>query len=250
MQDVSSTVLAPRLVVADDEEISLMLLQDGLRGMGFQTTGCGTGRDALLLALKQPPDCILLDDKMQGLDTFKTIRLIRLMEPIRTVPILLLSDAPSKETILKAIQTGANDCVSKDSSLHDINLRIQRAVRNQPPSPAPVYDDLKYFFHYDDKVLTLDIESDITVDSGRNLVELVRHLTGLMPMKMVLNLERVPEIVASGVGYLSDVKDTILNCGGTIALTQINMEKFPPNVRRFLEKYFQFESSASKGGMG
>lgn len=237
----SSTVLAPHIIVADDDELALMLLQDGLKGMGFQLTGCSGGKEAVLLALKRPPDAILLDDKMPGLDSVRTIKLIRIMEPIRAVPVVLLAESPSKETVMRAIQMGANDCVSKDGSLHDINLRLQRAIKAPLRTPAPVFENLRYFFHYDGAALTLDVESEVTTESGKNLVELVRSLTGLMPVKVLLNMEKVPAIAASGIGYLSDVKDTIQNCGGTVALSHIDLNKYLPNVRRFLEKYFQIE---------
>lgn len=247
----SSTVLSPRVIVADDEELSLILLQDGLNGMGFQTTGCSNAKDALLLALKTPPDAILLDDKMPGLDSLKTIKLIRIMEPIRAVPVLLLAESPDKETVMRAIQIGANDCLSKDGSLHDINLRLQRAIKAPPRQTAPVFENLKYFFHYDGApaergaALTLDIENEITTETGKNLVELIRSLTGLMPLKVLLNMEHVPAIAASGIGYLSDVKDTIINCGGTVALSHMDLSRYLPNVRRFLEKYFPIEATVT-----
>ena len=239
MDDVSSTVLAPHVIVADDEELSLMLLQDGLKGMGFQATGCANGKEAILLALKRPPDAILLDDKMPGLDSMRTIKLIRLMEPIRAVPVVLLAESPDKETVIRAIQMGANDCVSKDGSLHDINLRLQRAIKMPLKPLTPAFENLTYFFHYDGSALMLDIETEITTESGKNLVELVRSLTGLMPIKFLLNLEKVPAIAASGIGYLSDVKDTVINCGGTIALCHADLNRYLANVKRFLEKYFR-----------
>lgn len=243
----ASSVLAPHIIVADDDELSLILLQDGLKGMGFQPAGCRSGKEAVLLALKRLPEAIILDDKMPGLDSTRTIRLIRIMEPIRAVPVILLVERPDKDTVMRAVQMGANDCVSKDTSLHDINLRLQRAIKAPPRRTTPLYDELRYFFHFDDTALLLDIDGEITTDSGRNLVELVRSLTGLMPVKLVLSLERVPAIAASGIGYLSDVKDTVQNCGGTIFLAQGDFKRFLPNVQRFLDKYFQLDAQVVAG---
>ncbi|MBI4179435.1 response regulator [bacterium] len=240
----SSTVLAPRIIVADDEELALMLLQDGLKGMGFQPEGCSSGKDAILQSLRRPPEAILLDDKMSGLDSGRAIKMIRLMEPIRPVPILLLAEAPDRDTVVRSIQMGANDCLSKDSSLHDISLRLQRAIKAPLRQMAPAFEHLKYFFHYDGSAITLDIDSDITTDAGKNMVELVRALTGLMPIRFLLNLEKVPAISASGIGYLSDVKDTVVNCGGEIALCPTDMKRYLGNVQRFLEKYFETDAQA------
>lgn len=241
----TSTVLTPTVIVADDEEVPLILLQDGLKGMGFEPTGCGSGKDAILLSLKRVPDAIVLDDKMPGLDSLKAIKLIRLMEPIRAVPVILLAESPDKDTVVRSIQMGATDCVSKSSSLHDINLRLQRAIKLPQKQPPPAFEFLRYFFHYDGTALFLDIEGDLTTESGKNLIELVRAMTGLMPVKLLLNMENVPAIAASGIGYLSDVKDTVTNCGGAIALCQIDLNRYLPNVRRFLEKYFQIETVQS-----
>ncbi|OGH61408.1 MAG: hypothetical protein A3G34_05340 [Candidatus Lindowbacteria bacterium RIFCSPLOWO2_12_FULL_62_27] len=244
MDTMDSTILAPQVIVADDDELALMLLQDGLKGMGFQTVGCKNGKEVLLLALKRAPEAILLDDRMPGLDSVRTIKLVRIMEPIRAVPVILLAETPDRETVVRAIQMGANDCVSKEGSIHDINLRLQRAIKAPVKQPAPLFEQLKYFFHYDDTSLTLDIESEITTEAGKNMVELVRSLTGLMPVKFLVNLDKVPAIAASGIGYLSDVKDTVINCGGTIALSHVDLNRYQPNVRRFLEKYFQIEVQA------
>lgn len=240
----SSTVLAPNVIVADDDEMSLILLQDGLKGMGFQLTGCGNGKDALLMSLKRPPDAMLLDDRMPGLDSLKTIKMIRIMEPIRALPVILLAESPDKDTVIRAMQMGATDCISKNSSLHDISLRLQRAIKMPVKQAAPLFETLRYFFHYDGAALTLDIECEITTECGKNLIELIRSLTGLMPVKLLLNMDKVPSIAASGIGYLSDVKDTVANCGGTIALSHIDLNRYQSNVRRFLEKYFQIEVQA------
>lgn len=241
----TSTALSPYILIADDEEMSLTLLLDGLKGMGFQTGGCKSGKEAILLGLKRLPDAILLDDKMPGLDSMKTIKLIRIMEPLRPLPVILMAESPNRETVLHAIQMGANDCVSKEASIHDIGQRILRALKLPPREITPLYSNLSFFFYSDGDSLTLDIESDITSDSGRSLVELVRNLTGLMPVRFCMNMEKVVSIAASGVGYLSDVKDTVTNCGGTITLAHVDLSRYLPNVRRVLEKYFRIEADAA-----
>ncbi len=243
-----STILAPRIIIADDNDISLMILADGLKGLGFSTVACKNAKDAVIASLRQPPETLLLDDGMPGLDSAKAIKLVRVMEPIRAVPVILLAESPDKNTVVRAIQMGANDCVSKDSSLHDISLRIQRLIKMPPKPISPLFDNLRYFFHADQNSLTLDVDSEITTESGKNLVELVRSLTSLMPLKVYLNMENVPAIAACGIGYLSDVKDTIQTCGGTVAISKIDLNKVLPNVRRFLEKYYQFEAPANPGG--
>ncbi len=242
MKSDASSVLAPYIIVADDDDLALVLLEDGLKGMGFQPMACRSGKEMVLQALKRAPEAILLDDKMPGLDATKTIKLVRIMEPIRAVPVLLMAESPDKDTVVRAIQMGASDCVSKDSSIHDINLRLQRAIKAPVRRLPPLYDNLHCFFHFDGHTLTLDVEGDITTDSGKNLVDAVRGLTSLMPVKVSLNLEKVASVATSGIGYLSDVKDTVQNCGGTITILRTDFSHYLTGVQRFLEKYFQIET--------
>jgi two-component system OmpR family response regulator len=120
MDDVSR-----RLLVVDDEPTLRELLAAALRFAGFEVTAAATGEEAVASATAEPPDLVVLDVMLPGIDGFEVVR--RLRE--RQVPILLLtarSDAADKVT---GLTLGGDDYVTKPFDLPELIARIRAILR-------------------------------------------------------------------------------------------------------------------------
>ena len=67
----------PKLLLVDDDEVSLMLIAVALRERGFDVVEAGSGDRALQLLTERPTDAVVLDAMMPGRDGFETCRALR-----------------------------------------------------------------------------------------------------------------------------------------------------------------------------
>jgi DNA-binding response OmpR family regulator len=114
------------LIVEDDADL-LAGLCWMLSKEGFDATGAEDGDKGLHQAINDPPDLIIIDIYMPGLDGIELIKLLRLQPEFAAVPIVVLSAYPND--ITRAIAAGANSAVTKPV---DKNVLI-RIVRNLLP---------------------------------------------------------------------------------------------------------------------
>ena len=92
------------ILVVDDEKKNRILLKDVLEGKGYQVSEAEDGEQALHRVMKDPPDVILLDVMMPGIDGFEVCR--RLKNDIKTasIPILMVTALSERSDRIKGIE--------------------------------------------------------------------------------------------------------------------------------------------------
>src|SRR5690348_8556444 len=80
-----------RVLAVDDDLQSLALLTQVLEEQGYQVQAADSGKLALLSISADPPDLILLDVKMPGIDGFEVCRRLRATEAGKAVPVMFIS---------------------------------------------------------------------------------------------------------------------------------------------------------------
>jgi two-component system OmpR family response regulator len=126
-----------RLLVVDDEPTVRELLSDTLRFVGFAVTSAATGAEAVDIAEREPPDLILLDVMLPGIDGFEVVRRLRSAAgPRRHVPVLFLTarDAPADK--INGLTLGGDDYVTKPFNLQELIARIRAVLRRAGGAPA------------------------------------------------------------------------------------------------------------------
>lgn len=116
-----------RLLVVDDEDTVRGLLADALRFAGFEVTAAATGDEAVAAAGTDPPDLILLDVMLPGMDGFEVVR--RLRAGKRPVPVLFLSARDAPEDKVNGLTLGGDDYVTKPFHLPELIARIHAVLR-------------------------------------------------------------------------------------------------------------------------
>ncbi len=119
---------AARVLVVDDEEPNRNLLGEALQVHGYEVLEAGTGQVALQLVAHRPPDVILLDVMMPGLDGFEVCRRLKADRDTAPIPVLLITALFDRKERLLGIEAGANDFLSKPVDLHDLILRVGNAA--------------------------------------------------------------------------------------------------------------------------
>lgn len=124
-----------QILVVEDEPRMAKVLQQGLTEEGHHAVVTHNGRDALAVARASRFDVIVLDIMLPGLDGFEVARRLR-AEKNRT-PILVLTARDSNEDVVRGLNVGADDYLTKPFSLEVFLARV-RAVSRRGPIPAPV----------------------------------------------------------------------------------------------------------------
>ncbi|ODU09970.1 MAG: histidine kinase [Rubrivivax sp. SCN 71-131] len=98
-----------RVLLADDDPVTLMIAAAALRERGFIVREADSGQAALDAVAEGLPDVILLDAMMPGLDGFETCRALRAMLGGDNVPVLMLTGLDDDASITRAYEAGASD---------------------------------------------------------------------------------------------------------------------------------------------
>nr|WP_231116075.1 response regulator transcription factor [Motilibacter rhizosphaerae] len=116
-----------RLLVVDDEPNIRELLSASLRFAGFEVEVAADGATALQMARSAPPDLLVLDVMMPGLDGLTVLR--RLRELGVETPVLLLTARDATEDKVAGLNVGADDYITKPFSLEEVIARIRAVLR-------------------------------------------------------------------------------------------------------------------------
>ena len=114
------------ILIIDDEEQIRKLLEITLRANNYVVTHAGTAKEGLIMASNHPPDLIILD---LGLPDKDGLIVLQELRQWHTNPIIILSVQNSEEVIIKALDKGANDYLSKPWRTGELLARIRSSLR-------------------------------------------------------------------------------------------------------------------------
>ena len=119
----------PEVLLVDDDEVNLLLTALALRDRGFKVDEAASGEQALAQLHLAPPDIIVLDALMPGLDGFDTCRRVRRLPGFENVPILMLTGLDDDASITRAYQAGATDFYVKATQWSLLAGRLHYLLR-------------------------------------------------------------------------------------------------------------------------
>jgi len=119
-------MVAPRILIVDDEPSILATMAPLLRGRGYEVSTATTGHAALDGVDRQPPQLIILD---LGLPDMDGVEVCRRLREGRAVPILVLSARGAEQDKVAALDAGADDYVTKPFGAEELLARVRVALR-------------------------------------------------------------------------------------------------------------------------
>ena len=119
----------PRVLLVDDDEVSLMLTAAALRVCGFDVDDVSSGERALAALEATAPDVILLDALMPGMDGFETCRTLRGLPGSAHIPVLMLTGLDDDASITRAYRAGATDFFVKSTQWSLLAGRMRYMLR-------------------------------------------------------------------------------------------------------------------------
>jgi DNA-binding response OmpR family regulator len=182
------------VLVVDDEPKFAASVGDYLRSAGFSVATAATGHEAIASAGARPPDLVVLDLGLPGLDGLDVARELRRGS---SVPIVMLTARGDETDRVLGLELGADDYLVKPFSLRELVARI-RAILRRTDGPTAARERF--------------VVRDVTVDTARREVMVGRRVVALTATEfdLVAHLARQPGRVFSRAQLLSAVHGVVV----------------------------------------
>jgi phosphoserine phosphatase RsbU/P len=124
MKDLSEC----RILIVDDVKTNVDVLVQSLRN-DYKLSVALDGESALQQVEKTPPDLVLLDIVMPGIDGYEVCRRLRASEQTREIPIMFLSSLEDVQNKARGFELGANDYLTKPFEILEVKARVRSLVK-------------------------------------------------------------------------------------------------------------------------
>ncbi len=128
----------PLILVVEDEHAQLDVLAYNLRKAGYQVATAETGDDAETALIENDPDLIVLDWMLPGVSGLELTRRIRARAQTKSTPIVMLTARGEEDDIVRGLDMGVNDYVTKPYSMAELMARIRANLRKTDPTDGIV----------------------------------------------------------------------------------------------------------------
>jgi len=139
----SNNVGRANLLAVEDEQDLLELLQYNLNREGFNVRTAASGEEALKMIRDDPPELVVLDLMLPGMDGLELCRILKNDPTTRHIQIVMLTAKGEEVDIVAGLELGADDYVVKPFSPRVLSARIKAVLRRQAAeasaSDAAVY---------------------------------------------------------------------------------------------------------------
>lgn len=141
------------ILIVDDEEDILQLISYNLTKEGYSVIGVGTGEKAIETARSKPPDLIVLDLMLPGIDGLEVCKKLKSDQSTSHIHILMLTAKSEDSDIVIGLELGADDYMTKPFSPKVLTAKIKALLRRKLAAETEVKDSVVYY-------------NDIVIDPG------------------------------------------------------------------------------------
>ena len=127
---------ALRLLIVEDDEDIAHLLAHSVRKAGFEAAVMLSGAGVLARVRESPPDLVLLDVMLPGLDGRDICRAMRTDPRTQAIPVILITARAEEADRVTGLDLGADDYITKPFSPREVVARVRAVLRRGAASPA------------------------------------------------------------------------------------------------------------------
>ena len=136
-----------RILVVDDSELNVKLLVEWLEHASYAVSTAANGFDALAKIEAEPPDVVLLDVMMPGLDGFDICRRIRADPAIAPIPVVMVTALEDVDDLVHGFEAGADDYLTKPFNGRELLARVRLQLRRKRHYEQSLLDPLTAAFN-------------------------------------------------------------------------------------------------------
>jgi two-component system, OmpR family, KDP operon response regulator KdpE len=177
-----------KILVIDDDPSLVELIRYNLEGEEYQVTIARNGQDGLRTFVAERPDLIILDIAMPKLDGYEVCLRVR---ELAETPIIMLTAKGREEDIIRGLNSGADDYLTKPFRVGELLARVRAVLRRQRSEPSSQQSVI-----YADDYLTVDLENHritiqgepvkLTPTEYKLLSYLIQHKGRLLEFRQIL----------------------------------------------------------------
>lgn len=211
-----------KLLIADDDPQILRALRIILTSRGYQVVTAADGRQALDAAVKEHPDILLVDLGMPRLDGVELIEAVRGWSQ---APILVISGRSAEAEKVRALDSGADDYVTKPFSIDELLARIRAMSRRVAQETQEAREAEEPAVHLG------DVTVDLAARTVTRLVDGAPRFVRLTPTEW-----KVLELLARNPGALVTRRTMLVHIWGTEHVTDTGyLRLYMAQLRKKLE---------------
>ena len=133
-----------RIIVVEDEEDIQELVSFNLAKENYRVKCAGSGREALQMIQKEPPDLVVLDLMLPDVDGLEVCRQMKQDAALSHIPIVMLTAKGEESDIVTGLELGADDYVTKPFSLKVFVTRVRMVLRRRQAVPPDESQPLQF----------------------------------------------------------------------------------------------------------
>ena len=122
------------ILIIEDDPVLLRGLRDNFEAQGYRVRTAKDGQQGLEALLQEPPDLMVLDLMLPKVDGYEICRRVR--ERRLTLPIVMLTARGQEDDIVRGLELGADDYVTKPFSIRELLARVRAFLRRQETAAA------------------------------------------------------------------------------------------------------------------
>jgi two-component system phosphate regulon response regulator PhoB len=136
MPDGTSSLPKPLVLVVEDEAPLATMLRYNLEKQGFRVEEASDGQEALTRIAEAQPDIVLLDWMLPVMSGIEVCRQIRRKASTRDLPVIMVTARTEDQDVVRGLNTGADDFITKPFSLEALLARMRALLRRSNAVPV------------------------------------------------------------------------------------------------------------------
>jgi adenylate cyclase len=209
-----------KVLVADDNYNNRQLIADILDTMGHEALMAYNGQEALVVVEKEPPDLIILDVDMPGMNGFDVCELLKRDPQTAQIPILMLTALTDVEYRVRGLGLGADDYLTKPFNPRELMERIKTRLRSKTETDGlrHTQETLRTTFEHFVPASVVDrlLKDGSTVKLGGQLQEVTVLFTDLENFTSIAEHTEPDQLITILNQYHTMVVEVIQQHEGTI----------------------------------
>ena len=166
--------VAPSILVVDDTPADIGSLIATLSEAGYRVHAAPDGDNALDQSRVTPPDLILLDTKMPGMNGFETCRRLRQLPRLGETPVIFMTALSESEDRVSAFAAGGDDYVTKPFQYQEVLARVRLHLTRR----ALEYELERLQREFENRVAARTLELKTAITEGEALRNLLQQENG------------------------------------------------------------------------
>ena len=118
-----------RILIVDDELYNRQVLEVMLESEGFCLLTASSGEEAIDIVAREPPDLILLDVMMPGMDGFQVAAEVKGNLATKNIPIIIIASIDDRSGRMLGLRAGAEDFLSRPVDRAELSVRVKNLLR-------------------------------------------------------------------------------------------------------------------------